>query len=94
MGQIRKRYNTYFIRYYRNGRRYEESTHSNRKQDAIDLLRVREGDIAKGIPVTPKIGQLRFEDAANDVINDYLVNGKRSVADVQRRIRKHLAKPL
>ena len=47
MGQIRKRYNTYFIRYYRNGRRYEESTHSSRKQDAVDLLRVREGNIAK-----------------------------------------------
>ena len=90
MGQIRRRFNTYYIRYYRSGRRYEESTHSSRKQDAIDLLRLREGDIAKGVPVTPKIGQLRFEEAVADVVTDYRINGKRSVADVERRIRLHL----
>jgi len=40
---------------------------------------LREGDIARGVPVTPKLGQLRFEEAALDVINDYRTNGKRSL---------------
>ena len=90
MGQIRKRFNTYYIRYYRSGRRYEESTHSSFKKDAIDLLRLREGDIAKGVPVTPKIGQLRFEEAAADLVTDYRVNGKRSLDEIERRIRLYL----
>ena len=91
MGQIRKRYNTYFIRYYRNGRRYEESTHSSFKKDAVDLLRLSEGDIAKGVPVTPKIGQLRFEEAAQDILADYTTNARRSTNTVERRLRLHLA---
>ena len=90
MGQIRKCFNTYYIRYYRSGRRYEESTHSSFKKDAIDLLRLREGDIAKGVPVTPKIGQLRFEEAAADLVTDYRLNGKRSLDEIERRIRLYL----
>ena len=90
MGTLRKRGDTWWIRYCRNGRRYEESAHSARKGDAIDLLRRREGDIARGVPVTPKLGRLRFEEAAEDVINDYRTNGKRSLKVLQRRFTKHL----
>ena len=62
-----------------------------KKGDAIDLLRRRDVDIiARGVPVTPKLGQLRFEEAAEDVINDYRTNGKRSLKVLQRRFTKHL----
>ena len=40
--------------------------------------------------MTPKLGQLRFEEAAEDVINDYRTNGKRSLKVLQRRFAKHL----
>lgn len=90
MGELRQRGAVWWIRYYRAGRRYEESSGSMRKQVAIDLLKVREGDGARGIPVTPKVGRLRFEEAAADILNDYRVNGKRSTDEVQRRILKHL----
>jgi integrase len=90
MGELRQRGRVWWIRYYRNGQRHEESSHSSRKQTAIDLLRVREGDVAKGAPVSAKIGRLRFEDAAADVVNDYRTNGKRSLDEVERRISKHL----
>lgn len=90
MGEVRQRGRVWWIRYYRNGRRYEESSGSGKKGVAIDLLKIREGDGAKGVPVTPKIGRLRFEEAANDVLNDYRTNGKRSLDEVERRIRKHL----
>lgn len=90
MGEIRQRGRIYWIRYYRNGHRHEESSRSDKKQAAIDLLRIREGDVAKGIPVSAKIGRLRFDEAVADVVNDYTVNGKRSLASVKRRIEKHL----
>jgi len=78
------------IRYYRAGRRYEESSHSTKKGDALALLKIREGDVAKGLPVTAKVGQLRFDEAAADVVADYRVNSRRSLRDVETRLRLHL----
>ncbi len=54
------------------------------------MLKLREGDIAKGVPVTPAIGRLRFDEAAADVVNDYRVNAKRALKDVQARFQLHL----
>ncbi len=90
MGQLRKRGNVWWIRYYRAGRRHEESSRSTRKGDAVRLLKLREGDVAKGLPVSARIGQLRFEEAAADVVTDYRVNGRKSTDDVESRIRLHL----
>lgn len=90
MGELRLRGRVWWIRYYRNGRRYEESSHSDKKGEAQRLLAVREGDIARGVPVTPQAGRLRFDEAAQDVVNDYRVNGKRSIEHVERRIKLHL----
>ena len=91
MGELKQRGNVWWIRYYRNGKRYEETSGSDKKGVAVELLRQREGDIAHGKPVTSKVGRLRFEEAAADVLNDYQANGKKSYADVKRRIDKHLA---
>ena len=91
MGELRQRGKTWWIRYYREGRRYEESARTTRKDEAVRLLRLREGDIAKGAQVTSEIGRLRFADAAADMLTDYRTNKKRSTADVERRIRLHLA---
>jgi integrase len=90
MGQIRKRGEVYWIRYYRNGRLHEESSQSATKHVAIDLLRQREGKIANGGTVNAKMQRFRFDEAAADVLNDYRVNDQASVDDVARRIRKHL----
>src|SRR5438552_1073004 len=53
----------WWIRYRRAGKSYYESSESARKGDAVDLLRRREGKIAEGVPVTPKMGRLTFDDA-------------------------------
>jgi hypothetical protein len=86
LGDLRQRGRIWWIRYYRNGRRYEESSGSEKKGAALDVLKIREGDGVRGVPVTPKIGQLRFEEAAEDLLNDYKMRGWRSHAHVQRRI--------
>jgi integrase len=88
MGQIRKRGDVWWIRYYRNGRRFEESARSEKRQAAVDLLKIREGDVAKGIPVSSKVGQLRFEDAGKALVADYQVNKKRSIGHVKRNLKK------
>ncbi len=92
MGSIyrQKSSKNFWIKYYRNGRVFRESSGSAREGDAKRLLRLREGDIERGLPVTPRIGRIRFEEASEDVLNDYRTNGKRSLAVVERRITKHL----
>ena len=90
MGELKQRGKIWWIRYYRAGKRYEESSGSEKKGAAIDLLKIREGDSARGVPVTPKIGRLRFEEAATDLVNDYKTNARKSLDEAQRRIDKHL----
>lgn len=90
MGQIRKRGDVWWIRYYRDGRRYEESARSDKWEVARDLLRTKEGDIAKGMPVSSQIGRFRFEEAAQDIENEYAINKRRSLDALKRRIRLHL----
>lgn len=86
----------YWIKYRRLGRDYSESSKSptcagTRQQDALALLREREGDIVRGKPVTSKMGKVTFEDAAADLLADYTIKKKRSYGVVERRVRKHLA---
>jgi integrase len=90
MGELKQRGKTWWIRYYRNGKRHEESSGSTKEGDARSLLRLREGDIERGVAVTPKVGRIRFDEAVKDVLNDYRTNRKRSLDDVERRIEKHL----
>jgi integrase len=88
MGQLRKRGGVWWIRYYRNGQRFEESARTEKYETARDLLKTREGDVAKGVPVSAKIGRLRVEEAAADVVTDYRINAKRSIAHVERHVAK------
>jgi site-specific recombinase XerD len=68
----------------------EETSKSEKREDADRLLKIREGDVAKGLPISPKIGRLKFDDAAADLLTDYKVNGRRAVEHVKRRIKKGL----
>lgn len=90
MGELKQRGQIWWIRYYKNGRRHEESSGSTKESDAKSLLRVREGDIERGVAMTPKVGRIRFDEATKDVLNDYRTNRKRSLDDVERRIEMHL----
>src|SRR5688572_7969212 len=86
MGELKQRGRVWWIRYYRDGKREEESSGSTKKKVAIDLLRSREGKIADGVPITAKISRFRFDDAAADLLNEYKVNGRRSLDELERRI--------
>ena len=48
MGTIYLRGKTYWIKYFRNGKAFFESSKSRKETDAKKLLRLREGEIAKG----------------------------------------------
>jgi len=90
MGELRKRGQVWWIRYYVDGHRYEESSGSKLKREATTLLRQREGDLSKGLPVSPKVGRLTFTQAVAQVVADYKANSRSTSGDVEARIRLHL----
>lgn len=96
MGSIYKRGRVYWIKYYALDpdtgatRAIRESSGTERHDDAKTLLRQREGAIAGGTVITPQTVKLTFSAAAQGVINDYRINGKRSLEDVTRHIKMHL----
>lgn len=92
MGTIYKRplSKYWWIRYVKAGKTIFESSRSTRKKDARALLIKREGQVQNGLPVGPRIDKLTWEEAVEDVLNDYRTNGKRSLDHVERRLDKHL----
>ena len=88
---LRKGSKKYWIKYVQHGRVIRESTETENISDARRMLRTREGDIVKGIPVDPDAGRITFDEAVVDLVNDYSMNGKKTLDDVRRRIKKHLA---
>lgn len=80
----------WWIKWYRDGRPFRESSGSSRKTDAQALLARRLGDVSRGAPITPQFDRLTFDEAAADVVNDYKTNAKRSLDGLERRLRKHL----
>jgi len=55
-----------------------ESSGSAKESDAIQLLKIREGDIAHGLPVNPMLNRIRFDEAVEDLKTEYAVNGRRT----------------
>ena len=97
VGSIYKRGNIYWIAYVdRRGRQHCESSRlkgvrpGTNYNDAKRLLAEREGKIAEGVPVTPDTSKFTFDNAAQLVIDNYVRKERRSLADMQRRLDKHL----
>ena len=68
MGSLytRKGSQNIWIQYYQHGRPVRESTGTTNKVVARRVLRSREGDVERSVPINPKMGLITFEDAAED----------------------------
>jgi integrase len=91
MGSIYRRGKTYWIKYYRNGKPYRESTRSTKEPDAKRLLKRREGEISEGKLPGIYFDKVRFDELADDFLADYRINQKRSLNRAERSI-GHLRK--
>ncbi len=89
MGSIYQRGKVYWIKYYRDGKPYRESTGSARQRDATKLLKQREGAIACG--TFTGLERATFDDLAADLLNDYGNNCRKAKPMVEyyvKRLRK------
>lgn len=76
MGMIYKRGRIWWLKYYRDGRPFFESSGSIQEAEARRLLKKREGEIAIGKRPGIYFDRIRFDDLAEDFLNDYEINGK------------------
>ena len=79
MGSIYKRGNIYWLKYYRNGKPYYESSKSTKEADAKRLLKNREGEISQGKLPGIHFDKVRFDELAEDLLTDYRINSKKSL---------------
>ncbi len=79
MGCIYQRGKVFWIKYYRNGKSYRESSKSEKESVAKRILKIREGQIAESKFPGLKVEKVRFDELAEDLKNDYIVNGKKSL---------------
>jgi integrase len=80
----------WWIKYQVNGRPQCVSSGSARKAVAKRLLKLREGDVEKGVPITAEVNRITFDQAAEDLVNDYTRNKRRSLRVLTLRLTKHL----
>lgn len=81
---------TYWIKYYRDGKPYRESTKSKKEADAKRLLKKREGEIAQGKIPGVYFDKVGFSDLADGFIYDYEINERKSIKAAQNSVR-HLS---
>lgn len=91
MGCIYKRGNIYWIKYYRNGKPFRESTRSRKEPDAKRLLKKREGEISQGKLPGIYYDRIRFDELAEDFLRDYQINNKKSFARAEYSVRNLMA---
>ena len=91
MGSIYKRGKTYWIKYYRNGKPYRESTQSKKEADAKRLLKKREGEISQGKLPGIYFDKVRFDELAEEFLSDYRINKKKSLKRAENSV-GHLKK--
>lgn len=91
MGSVYKRGKVYWIKYYRHGKPYRESSESHKEADAKNLLKKREGEIANGKTPGIHFERIKFDELAEDLIRDYKINGRKSLERTEISI-EHLKK--
>lgn len=86
MGMIYKRGQVYWVKYYRHGKAYRESSKSKDEKEAKRLLKRREGQIADGKFTGLNVEKVTFNELAVDLENDYIMNGRKSLDRAQLSI--------
>lgn len=80
----------WWVKYRSGGKWHYESSGSERKTDAQNLVADRIGDVRQGIAVTPEMGKITLAKGLDGVVTDYKLQNQRSIGHAERRIKKHI----
>lgn len=81
---------TWWIKYYRNGRPFRESSRSEDFADAQRLLKRRQGEIVTGKFAGLAVERIRVAELLDDVVQDYQINRRKSLAQLNSRLKNHV----
>jgi integrase len=81
-----RRSSAWWIQYSFRGERYRESARSPNRSDAVRLLKRRLAEIGRGRLVGPSTERTTFEELAAMVVDDYKVNGRRSLRRAEQSL--------
>lgn len=81
----------WWVKYYRNGKPYRESTNTTKEHEAKRFLKKREGQIEEGKFLGTKVDKTTFDELTEDLKNDYKMNARKSLDRVERGL-THLKK--
>lgn len=84
VGCIYRRGKTYWVKYYRHGKQFAESTHSDKLEVAKRILKTREGEIAEGKMPGICFDRICFDELMDDYLTDYRINGKKTVLKAEQ----------
>ena len=87
MGTLYKRGNTWWIKYYKDGQSFRESSRSQKKMVAKSFLDKREGEVAIGKTPGIYFDKVTFKELAEDYLADYRVNGKKTIRRAELSVR-------
>jgi hypothetical protein len=85
-GSVFQRGAVWWVKYYRNGKAYRESSGSDKESDARKLLRKRQGEIALDRFIGPESERITVRDLSEAFLNDYRVNQKKNLARAPRSL--------
>ena len=88
MGSLYRRGNVWWVKYYRNGKSYRESSQSTKKMVAKKLMDRREGEISKGKLPGVHYEKVTFDQLAEDFLRDYRINRRKSIIRAEGSIEK------
>jgi hypothetical protein len=86
-GHLYQRGDVWWVQYFVNGRRHQESTRTTRKSEAAEFLQKRLGHAAEGRPIPPRIDKILYDELAADLTFHYQTTGRRNARDVVKRLR-------
>src|SRR5262245_55441114 len=92
MGQLYQRGRVWWVKYYRDGRPVRESTGvaggigKAPPQAVKTFLKQREGRVADGSPVLPRVDRIRYEEIEADLKQHYEATRSRDLKEYKRRV--------
>lgn len=78
-GSVFQRGAVWWIKYYRNGKPYRETSGSDKESEARKQLKKRLGEIALGRFVGPDAERVTIRELAKQYLNDYRINERKSL---------------
>jgi integrase len=77
---------TWWMKYYVNGRPVRESTGTEDREAAENLLKVKEGKAAAGEPMLPRVDRIKYDEIAADLRTHYETTGERALEEADDRL--------